>query len=90
MLTSVYFRCGITKMHENEELELRKLCEVPFLKKLGYSINFPQNMMYVSKEMLRLGLFLPTTIIAMHRLKLYLGNKRIKPNVSRMIRGLEE
>ena len=46
--------------------------------------------MYVSKEMLGLGLLLPSTMIAIQGLKLYLGNKRCVSNVSRMINALEE
>ena len=90
MLTNVYFRCGITKMHKREELELRKLYKAPLLSKLGFNINFPRDVMYVSKEMIRLGLFLPTTMIVIQGLKLFLGNKRIKLNVARMINVLEE
>ena len=46
--------------------------------------------MYVSKEMLGLGLFLPSTMIAMQSLKLFLGNKRGTTNAARMINALEE
>ena len=75
MLSNVYFRCGIIKLNENEENELRRLYEAPMLNKLGYSINFPRDIMYISKEMLGLGLFLPSTIIDMHKLALFLRNK---------------
>ena len=78
------------RIHEKEEQELRRLYEVPLLNKLGFSDTFLRDMMYVSKEILRLDLFLPKTMIAMHRLKLYLGNKRIKLNAARIINVLEE
>ena len=46
--------------------------------------------MYVSKEMLGLGLLLPSTMIAIQGLKLYLGNKQCHSNASRIINLLEE
>ena len=90
MLTNVYFGCGIIKLHEREEAELQRLYEPTILKKLGFSVNFPRKVMYVAKEMLGLGLFLPSTMIAIQRLKLFLGNKRGKTNAARMINALEE
>ena len=45
---------------------------------------------HMLKEMLGLGLILPKTMIAIQGLQMYLGNKRIKSNASRMIRVLEE
>ena len=46
--------------------------------------------MYVSKEMLGLGLLLPSTMIAIQGLKFYLENKRCHSNASRIINSLEE
>ena len=46
--------------------------------------------MHVSKDMLGLGLFLPSTMIAIQAMRMYLGNKRISSNASRMIAVLEE
>ena len=90
MITNVYFGCGIFKLHRNEELELRRLYESTILRKLGFSVNFPRKLMYVSKEMLGLGLLLPSTMIAIQGMKLYLGNKRSQSNASRIICSLEE
>ena len=64
--------------------------EEPILRKLGFSSNFPRNVMYVSKEMLGLGLFLPTTMVAIQGLRMYFGNKRIKSKAARTIKVLEE
>jgi len=90
MLTNIYFGCGIIKLSNDEENELRRLYEAPLLSKLGFSVNFPRDVMYVSKEMLGLGFFLPSTMIDMHKLALFVGNKRLKMNVARMINVLEE
>ena len=46
--------------------------------------------MYVLKEILGLKLFLPSTMIAIQDLKLYLGDKRCLLNASRIINALEE
>ena len=90
ILTNVYFGCRIIKLHEREELELRRLYEPTILRKLGFSVTFPRNVMYLSKEMLGLGLFLPSTMIATQSLKLFLGNKRGTTNTARIINALEE
>ena len=90
MLSSVYFGCGITSLTAKEEIELRKLCEEPMLRKFGLSSNFPRDVMHVSKEMLGLGLFLPSTMTATQGLRLHLGNKRIKSCAARIVRALEE
>jgi len=66
------------------------LYETTILRKLGFSINFPRKLMYVLKEMLGLGLLLPSTMIVIQRLKLFFSNKRSKSNLSRMINALEE
>jgi len=73
MLTNVYYGCGIVKLHEKEEMELRRLYETTILRKLGFSTNFPRKIMYVSKEMLGLGLLLPSTMIRDD-----VGRRRIK------------
>ena len=49
MLTNVYFGCGIIKLHEREEIALRKFYEAPLLSKLGFNVNFPRYTMFVSK-----------------------------------------
>ena len=89
VLSSIHYGCGITTLNEKEERELRRTCETPILIKLGFSNKFPRDMMCVSKEMLGLGLFLPSTMIAIQALRMCLGNKRISSNASRMIAILE-
>ena len=44
----------------------------------------------MSEDMLGLGLFLPSTIIAFQVMRIYLGNKWISSNASKMIVVLEE
>ena len=82
MLTNVYFRYGIIKLSDDEENELRRLYKAMLLSKLGFSVNFPRDVMYVSKEMLGLGFFLPSTMIDMYKLALFVENKRLKMNVA--------
>ena len=69
MLTNVCFRCGIIELYKKEENRL-KLREAPLPSKLDFNVNFPREVMYVLKEMLRLGLFLPSVMIETQRLAL--------------------
>ena len=87
---NVHFGCSIIKTHKREESELRKLHEAPLRSKLGLNINCPRDIMHISKEMLRLGLFLLSMIITMKKLLLFLGNKQVKSNVARIKNILEE
>ena len=75
MLSSVCYSCGTTTLNLKEEKELRRACETPILTKLGFSSKFPRDMMHVSKEMLGLGLFSPSTMIAMQALRMCLGHE---------------
>ena len=65
-------------------------CAKLLLCKMGFSSNFPRDVMHTSKEMLGLGLFLLSALITIQGLKLYFGNKRIKMNAARMADALEE
>ena len=51
-------RCGIIKLNNDKEKEIRRLHEALLLSKFGFSNNFPRDIMHVSKEMLGLGFFL--------------------------------
>ena len=86
----MYFRCGIIKLDNKEEVELIKIYKVLLLRKLDLSIKFPWAVMHTSKELLGLGFMKPKTIIAIQVLRLYLSNKRIKFTVSKMISAVEE
>ena len=90
VLSSVYYGCVIMTLNEKEENELRRLHEAPMLNKLGLRSTFPRDMMHVSRDMLGLGLVLPTTMIAIQVIRMCFGNKRIKSNAARMIKVLEE
>ena len=78
MLSSVNYSCRITKMNQREEEELRRIYKAPMLIKLGFSINFPREIMCMSKEMLGLGLFKPSAMIAIQALRMCFGNKCVK------------
>ena len=90
MLSSVYYSYSIIALNLKEEKELRKIYEMPILIKLGFSNKIPRDRMCVSKDILGLGLFLPSIMIAIQAMRIYLGNKRISSNASRMIAVLEE
>ena len=46
-LTSVYFGVGIIELTKVQEDELKSLYKAPILKKLGLSIKFPKELLYV-------------------------------------------
>ena len=77
IFTSAHFRYSAIKLHEKEELELRRFYESTTLRKLEFYTNFSSKLMHVSKEILGLGLLLPSIIIAIQGLKLYLENKDV-------------
>jgi len=90
MIKSVYFGCGIVKLESNEIKELKRMYEGPILKKLGFSKNFPRNVLYSRKSALGIGLMDPNTIMDTLKLRLYLGNKRKKGNAYEALRAQEE
>ena len=53
--------------------------------KLGLSKNFPRLALYVRKSALGIGLMQPSTIIAILKLKSYIGNKRKEGNATQLI-----
>jgi len=75
MIRLVFFGCGVIELHIREEKELRRICEEPLLVKLGLSKKFPWAALYTRKSALGVGLMKPSTIIAMLKMKQYVGNK---------------
>ena len=76
--TTMYYNlydCGITTSNLKEEKELRRIYETPILIKLGFSNKFPRDIMCISKDILELELFLPSTMIAIQAIRMYLGDK---------------
>ena len=56
------------------------------LLKLGLSRKFPRIALYSRKSALRVGLMLPSTLIAVLKLKLYVGNIRKLGNAADSIK----
>ena len=75
MIKAVLFRYSVVELHLKEEEELKRIYEEPFLQKLGLSKKFPRAVMYTRKSTLGLGIMAPSTIIALLKLKLFIGNK---------------
>jgi len=90
MIKEVFFGCGIVDLHPREEQELKRIYEAPLLQKLGLSKKFPRAVMYARKSALGLGIMAPSTILALLKLKLYIGNKRINGNAGEAINAQEE
>ena len=76
MIKTVFFGCGIVELNDKQEKELRRIYEEPMLRKLGLSVKFPRTALYSRRSALGVGLILPSTLIAMLKIKLYIGNIR--------------
>lgn len=85
MIKSVYFGCGIVKLNKQQEKELRRIYEEPMLIKLGLSRKYPRTALYSRKSALGVGLMLPSTLLAVLKLKLYIGNMRKLGNAAEAI-----
>ena len=72
----VFFGCGVIELNKKQEDELRRIYEQPMLIKLGLSRKYPRTALYSRKSALGIGLMKPNTIIAILKLKSYIGNKR--------------
>ena len=81
----VYFGCGIISINDKQEEELMKIYEPVILKKLGLGEKFPRLCLYSKRSSLGIGLMKPKIILAILALKLYIGHKRIRSNISRKI-----
>ena len=86
MIKSVYFGCGIVELNKQQENELGRIYEEPMLLKLGLSRKFPRTALYSRKSALGVGLILPSTLIAVLKLKLYVGNIRKLGNAADSIK----
>ena len=85
LLTKAYFGCGIMNIIKVQEQILMKVCKITILKKLGFSKKFPRKVLHSCKIALGIGLIKLSTIIVALVLKLYIGYKRMKSNISKMI-----
>lgn len=90
MIKSVYFGCGVIELNKQQENELRRLYEEPMLVKLGLSKKYPRTALYSRKSALGVGLMMPSTLIAVLKLKAYIGNKRRLGNTAKSIKIQEE
>ena len=90
ILISDYFRYRIINLYKKEEEELRRIYEELLLRKLGLSIKFLRIIMHESKDSLGLGMIKPKIIVASYVMKIYLGNKKHKLEVAKLIKALEE
>jgi hypothetical protein len=90
LIKTVYFGCGIVVLNEKQERELKRIYEEPILNKLGFSKKFPRDVLYARKSALGIGLMEPNTIIAMLKLKLYIGSKRGRGNSWESVKTQEE
>ena len=65
--------------------ELKRIYEIPIIKKFRLNRNFPKSLLYARKSFLELGLITPKTTIDILALKGYFENKRVHRNVAIII-----
>ena len=90
MLTNVFFGCGIVNFTKKQCDELKKIYELPIIRKMRLGDNFPRKLLYVKKSALGVGLIEPATVIDYLAIKLYVGNKRAKGELTSVINIHEE
>jgi len=90
ILTSMYFGSGIINLYEQDENELRRICEETLLRKMKLSMKFPRSVMHESKEGLGLVMMKLRMMVVINTLKMYFDNKRYGSEVLKMIEALEE
>ena len=90
MIKSIFFGCRVIELNPKEVKELKKIYEEPMLIKLGFSKKFPRTAFYTRKSTLGVGIMKSETIIAILKLKQYIGNMRKLGNAGKLIRVQEE
>ena len=90
MIKSVYFRCRMVNMNQQQEKELQRICKEPILIKLGLSRKFPRTVLCSRKSVLGVGLMLPSALIATLKLKLCIRNKRAENRIATLLSINEE
>ena len=59
ILTNVFFGCGIVNFTKKQCDELKKIYELPIMRKMGLGDNFPRKLLCVKKSALGVGLIEP-------------------------------
>ena len=85
-----FFGCGIVQFTKLQTDELRKMCELLMIRKVGLGDNFPQKLLHVRKLALGAGLIEPSIAIDMLALKTHVGDKRNEGTLSEAIKMHEE
>ena len=90
LLRSVFFRCGVFEITQNQDKELKKIYKAPLLHKLNLGEKFLRKLLYARWNLIRVEIIQPNTAIAMNKMRLYLDNTRLNSNVEQMILALED
>ena len=75
ILKSVFFSCAVVHLTNKQIVELKRIYEVPLLRKLQLSTRFPKELLYIQKLRLRVGLLAPETVLVILKLKVHIGYK---------------
>jgi len=80
----------VYKISENQEKDLKKIHEIPLLRKLKLGEKFLRRVLYARRIAMGVGLIQPYTAITMAMLQLYFSNIRMESNAGNIILALEE
>ena len=75
------------RLSELEKNEMKRIYEVLILKKLGLSVKFPREVMYMRKTALGLGLIELDAVLEILTLKQYFGHMRMRSDTSKIIKA---
>ena len=78
IIKSTFFSYRVVKITDKQDMALRKVYEELLLLKLGLSRNFSKKVLYSRKSALGIQIMTLSTIIAVLKAKLYLGNMRTR------------
>ena len=75
VLNNVIFGCSGVHFNAKQTNELKRIYELPMIRKLGLRDNFPRELLHAQKSILVIGLIEPNIMIDMLAIPLYVGNK---------------
>ena len=85
LLKSVYFGCRIVQLDNEQEYILQNIYEIPFLWNLQLSEKIPKEVLCIRQSALEIRLIKLSMAVDVLALKLYLGNKRVKNRIVRLL-----
>ena len=90
MLKSIFFGCAVVHLTNKQIAELKRIYKAALLCKLQLSTRFPKELLYARKSWLGVELLAPKIVLAILKLKVYIGYKQIERKVTKFIKIHED